>query len=66
MEETEVVSEDTVVEDYETPVNPLVYVAFTLMVGAAGLAGYRWFKSRRRKNRLAAVEPLPAQDEASE
>jgi len=65
MEETEVVeAEDFNDVAAESDVNPLVYVAVTLAVTAAGLIGWRAWQARRRKNRLAVVETLPAQDES--
>jgi uncharacterized iron-regulated membrane protein len=65
MEETEVVeAEDFNDVDAESVVNPLVYVVVTLAVTAAGLAGWRAWQARRRKNRLAVVESLPAQEES--
>jgi hypothetical protein len=39
-------------------------VVVTLAVTAAGLAGWRAWQARRRKNRLAVVESLPAQEES--
>lgn len=65
MEETDIpMSVVTVEEADQAPVNPLVYVATTLVVAAVGCAGFRYWQARRRKNRLAVVESLPAQEES--
>lgn len=67
MDETETVEvEEDIeeVEDYQdNGVNPLVYVVGTLVLTAVGYVGFRFWQNRRRNNRLAVVEALPAQED---